>query len=206
MSDLLTSCLIPCNFAPSRFEGTGVLQWHLWLPVPHLSLHGGPAGTAPGGGLTGLAGDDGGRWERGAALPGPGLNGGGSDWMAPKSNGTVSPRFTPNALVSPVTCLLNQLRQWVYVLCRHLKTLEKVSKNLREEVLVWRWYCGALEKLSLKYHVQWVGLCFLCTTMPQSRKKNLVTGVSSQRVEERHFCRNHALMGGKMLFSIRTFH
>lgn len=102
VSDLLALCLTPCDFAPSRFKGTGVLQWHLWLPVPHLPLHGEPAGTAPGGGLEGLAGDDGSGWEGGATLPGPRLNGNGSDWMAPKSNGKVLPYFT---------CVLARLSQ-----------------------------------------------------------------------------------------------
>lgn len=95
----LVPCLTLCNFAPCRFQGSGIFQWHLWLPVPHLPIHGGPAGAAPGGGLTGLAGDDGSRGEGRTALPGPGFHGRGSHRMAPKSNGTVSPCFTSTSLI-----------------------------------------------------------------------------------------------------------
>lgn len=135
-----------CGFTLPRFEGAGIFQWHLWLPVPHFSFHGGPAGAAPGGGPAGLAGDDGGRWERGSALPGPRLNSRGSDWMAPKSNGTVSLSFTR-------------------VLCWAVGSfwVGFVEPNLQgfvSEVLLW-----GLRKAAAQYLVQWLGLCFLWCTL-----------------------------------------
>lgn len=140
------SCASLCGFILPRFEGAGILQWHFWLPVPHFPFHGGPAGAAPGGGPEGLAGDDGGRWERGSALPGSRLNSGGSDWMAPKSNGTVSLSFT-------------------HVLCRAVGSswVHFIKPNVQgivSEVLLW-----GLRKAAAQYLVQWL-MCSLMYTVP----------------------------------------
>lgn len=140
------SCASLCGFILPRFEGAGILQWHFWLPVPHFPFHGGPAGAAPGGGPAGLAGDDGGRWERGSALPGSRLNSGGSDWMAPKSNGTVSLSFT-------------------HVLCRAVRSswVRFIKPNVQgivSEVLLW-----GLRKAAAQYLVQWL-MCSLMYTVP----------------------------------------
>lgn len=135
-----------CGFTLPRFEGAGIFQWHLWLPVPHFPFHGGPAGAAPGGGPAGLAGDDGGRWERGSALPGPRLNSRGSDWMAPKSNGTVSFSFT-RVLCWAVGSF------WVGF-------IEPDVHGFVSEVLLW-----GLRKTASQYLVQWLDLCFLLCTL-----------------------------------------
>lgn len=52
-----------------RFQGSGLLQWHVWLPVTNIAVHGRAAGAAPSGGLARRAGVDGRRREGGPPLP-----------------------------------------------------------------------------------------------------------------------------------------
>lgn len=163
-----TSLTSPCS-APRRFQGSGIFQRHLWLPVPHVPVHGGPAGSAPRGGFEGLAGDDGGGREGGAALPGPGFYSRGSHRVAPESNGTVSPCF-----------YLYQARFgcWLGWLC-FTQLFVKCRVGVGEEIWFWRCCCGVLEKLLLSSLVQWVGLCCLwCITVPQSREQTILRNCS----------------------------
>lgn len=72
---------------PLRFQGSGLLQRVVWLPVTHLPFHGQPAGAAPFGRPEGRPWVDGHRGKGESTLPDPWLHSWQSGWVAPWSPG-----------------------------------------------------------------------------------------------------------------------
>lgn len=72
------------SFVCPRLQGSGLLQWHVWLPVTHLSFHGQPESSSPFGGAEERSWGDGHGGEGESTLPDP--------WFHRWKPGRVDPR------------------------------------------------------------------------------------------------------------------
>lgn len=102
----IITCITSLVLPKLRLQGSGLLQWAVWLPVSHLSFHGQPAGTSPFGGPEECPGDDGHRRKGESALSDPRLHSWQSGWVAPRSPGKSLTKMT---LRSVTLCQAMQL-------------------------------------------------------------------------------------------------